>query len=57
MNAFLKRFLDEKLPLWMARQHCDHRLAALRYGELGKHAADKISTPVLKQTSMSEIEE
>ncbi|KAL5542763.1 hypothetical protein UlMin_010473 [Ulmus minor] len=57
MNAFLKRFLDEKLPLWRALQHCDHGLAALRYGELGKHAADKLSTPVLKRTSMSEIEE
>ncbi|KAL5556082.1 hypothetical protein UlMin_038318 [Ulmus minor] len=48
MNAFLKRFLDEKLPLWRALQHCDHGLAALRYGELGKHATDKISMPVLK---------
>ncbi|KAL5547093.1 hypothetical protein UlMin_006780 [Ulmus minor] len=57
MNAFLKRFLDEKLPLWRALQHCEHGLAALRYGELGKHAADKLSTPVLKRTSMSEIEE
>ena len=48
MNAFLKRFLDEKLPLWRALQHCDHGLAALRYGELGKHTVDKLSTPVLK---------
>lgn len=57
MNAFLKRFLNEKLPLWKALQNCDHGLAALRYGQMSKHVTDKLTRPVVNQTSMAVIED
>ncbi|XP_062100041.1 protein FAR1-RELATED SEQUENCE 5-like [Humulus lupulus] len=34
MNAFLKRDLQNKIPLWMFIRHFDHALSMLRYNEM-----------------------
>ena len=34
MNTFLKRFLDEKLPLWRALQHYDHELIEQQFASI-----------------------
>lgn len=57
MNAFLKRDLQNKLPLWMFLRHFDHALSMLRYNEMKEQYKTNLTEPLLSQTSMPCVEE
>ncbi|GMN66715.1 hypothetical protein TIFTF001_035780 [Ficus carica] len=57
MNAFLKKDLEEDIPLWMFLRHCDNGLAALRYTEMNEHDKNTMTEPLLNQTNMPFVEE
>ncbi|XP_062115212.1 protein FAR1-RELATED SEQUENCE 5-like [Humulus lupulus] len=57
MNAFLKRDLQNKIPLWMFIRHFDHALSMLRYNEMKEHYKTNLNEPVLNQTTMSCVED
>ncbi|XP_062119190.1 protein FAR-RED IMPAIRED RESPONSE 1-like [Humulus lupulus] len=53
MNSFLKRDLQNKIPLWMFIRHFDHDLSMLRYNEMKEHYKNNLTELVLNQTTMS----
>ncbi|XP_062075477.1 protein FAR1-RELATED SEQUENCE 5-like [Humulus lupulus] len=57
MNAFLKRDLQNKIPLWMFIRHFDHALSMLRYNEMKEHYKTNLTEPFLNQTTMSCVED
>ncbi|XP_062103286.1 protein FAR1-RELATED SEQUENCE 5-like [Humulus lupulus] len=57
MNAFLKRDLQNKIPLWMFIRHFDHALSMLHYNEMKEHYKTNLTGPVLNQTTMSCVED
>ncbi|XP_062103794.1 protein FAR1-RELATED SEQUENCE 1-like [Humulus lupulus] len=57
MNAFLKRDLQNKMPLWMFIRHFDHALSMLHYNEMKEHYKTNLTEPVLNQTTMPCVED
>ena len=57
MNAFLKKDLEEDIPLWMFMRYCDNGLAALRYNEMREDLRTNMTEPLLCQTNMQLLEE
>ncbi|XP_062075491.1 protein FAR1-RELATED SEQUENCE 5-like [Humulus lupulus] len=57
MNEFLKRDLQNKIPLWMFIRHFDHALSMLRHNEMKEHYKTNLTEPVLNQTTMPCVED
>ncbi|XP_062112909.1 protein FAR1-RELATED SEQUENCE 5-like [Humulus lupulus] len=57
MNAFLKRDLQNKIPLWMFIRHFDHALSMLHFNEMKEHYKTNLTEPVLNQTTMPCVED
>lgn len=57
MNAFLKKDLEEDIPLWMFLRHCDNGLAALRYHDMREDFRTNMTEAVLDRTNMELLEE
>lgn len=57
MNVFLKKDLEEDIPLWMFLRHCNNGLTALRYNEMREDFITNMTKPLLCQTNMQLFEE
>ncbi|XP_062118326.1 protein FAR1-RELATED SEQUENCE 5-like [Humulus lupulus] len=57
MNAFLKRDLQNKIPLWMFIRHFDHALSMLRYNEMKEHYKTNLTESILNQTTIPCVED